>query len=85
MKLTLTFEEKDFDNFRSFEKAVEKQCGKTYVSGTYLCWYFDLPKELQTLLSPVQRDSDSHKALLAQFKNGSVSFDLDSLKPESKL
>jgi len=85
MKVTLTFEKKDFENLRAFEKAVEKQCGKTYVSGTYLCWYFDLPAELQTLLSPVQRGSEKFKELAAQLENGSVSFELESQKPESKL
>lgn len=82
MKLTLTFEPKDFENLRAFEKAVEKQCGKTYVSGTYLCWYFDLPAELQTLLSPVQRGSDQYKKLVDA---GQLSFELESVKPESKL
>ena len=85
MKLTLTFEKKDFATLREFEKAVEKQCGKTYVSGTYLCWYFDLPAEMQTLLSPVQRGSDKYKELVAQLENGSVSFELESKKEESKL
>ena len=85
MKVTLTFEKKDFATLREFEKAVEKQCGKTYVSGSYLCWYFDFPAELQTLLSPVQRGSDKYKELAAQLENGSVSFELESTKPESKL
>ena len=66
MKVTLTFEKKDFATLREFEKAVEKQCGKTYVSGSYLCWYFDFPAELQTLLSPVQRGSDAYKAMAAK-------------------
>ena len=85
MKVTLTFEKKDFATFREFEKAVEKQCGKTYVSGTYLCWYFDLPAEMQTLLSPVQRGSDKYNEAVAKLENGSVSFELESVKPESKL
>ena len=85
MKVTLTFEKKDFATLREFEKAVEKQCGKTYVSGSYLCWYFDFPAELQTLLSPVQRGSDKYKELAAQLENGSVSFELEITKPESKL
>lgn len=85
MKVTLTFEKKDFDNLREFEKAVEKQCGKTYVSGEYLCWYFDWPAELKTLLSPVQRGSDLHKKLMAELDKGTVSFQLESSKEVSKL
>jgi hypothetical protein len=88
MKVTLTFEKKDFATLREFEKAVEKavekQCGKTYVSGSYLCWYFDFPAELQTLLSPVQRGSDAYKAMAAKLETGTVSFEIESTKVESK-
>ena len=84
MKVTLTFEKKDFATLREFEKAVEKQCGKTYVSGSYLCWYFDFPAELQTLLSPVQRGSESYKTLAAKLDAGAISFEIESTKAESK-
>jgi hypothetical protein len=53
MKVTLKFEEKDFDTMRSFEKAVKKQLGNNvYVGTSNLCLYFDYPKELYSMLRP---------------------------------
>lgn len=53
MKVTLKFEEKDFMNMRSFEKAVKKQLGpRVYVGTDSLCFYFDYPKELVAMLRP---------------------------------
>jgi hypothetical protein len=54
MKLNLKFEEKDFDNFRSFEKAVKRQLGtNVYVGSDSLCFYFDYPVELKAMLKPL--------------------------------
>ncbi len=55
MKVTLKlkFEEKDFQTFRSFENAVERQAGSNvYVGTDSLCLYFDYPKELKAMLRP---------------------------------
>jgi len=53
MKLHLTFEEKDFENMRSFEKAVKRQLGNNvYVGSDSLCVYFDYPRELALNLRP---------------------------------
>jgi hypothetical protein len=53
MKVTLKFEEKDFENLRTFESAVKKQLGNNvYVGADSLCLYFDYPKELSAMLRP---------------------------------
>ncbi len=51
--INLKFVPGDFDNFRSFEKAVIKQLGNTaYVGTENVCLYFEYPKELKELLRP---------------------------------
>lgn len=85
MKVTLTFEKKDFATLREFGKAVERQCGKTYVGSDYLCWYFDYPKELSALLRPSQQGSELTKEMLAKLESGSVTFEIESSREESKL
>ncbi|MDO8611091.1 MAG: hypothetical protein Q7R95_11250 [bacterium] len=53
MNIRLKFEDKDFDNFRSFERAVKKQLGaNTCVLTDCLCFYFEYPKELRAMLRP---------------------------------
>ena len=53
MKLHLTFEDKDFENMRAFDKAVKRQLGpNVYVGSDSLCFYFDFPKELSAMLRP---------------------------------
>lgn len=53
MKINLKFEEKDFENFRAFEKAIQKQLGNNiYVGTESLCLYFDYPKKLQAMIRP---------------------------------
>ena len=53
MKLKLQFNENDFHDMRSFEKAVKKQLGdKVYVGTDSLCFYFDYTKELKGMLKP---------------------------------
>lgn len=53
MKLQLTFELADFDNLRTFEKAVKRQVGNNvYVGTDSMCLYFDYPKELRDRLRP---------------------------------
>jgi hypothetical protein len=72
MKLQLKFEESDFENFRSFEKAVRRQLGKNvYVGTDSLCFYFDYPKELAAQLRPF-------------CSNNQVEFELESSLPDEK-
>jgi len=53
MTLKLQFVPKDFENFRAFEKAVNRQLGnKAYVGTDSLCLYFDYPPELKAMLRP---------------------------------
>lgn len=68
MKVTLKFEEKDFENMRVFEKAVKKQLGNNvYVGTNNLCFFFDYPKELVAMLRPfppaVQLEFDLESSL----------------------
>jgi hypothetical protein len=54
MKVTLKFEETDFENMRVFEKAVKKQLGNNvYVGTNNLCFFFEYPKELVAMLRPM--------------------------------
>ena len=85
MKLTLTFEKKDFDTLREFGKAVERQVGKSYVGTDSFSCYFDYPKELVALLRPSQAGSETQKELLKKLESGSVSFELESSKEENKI
>lgn len=53
MKINLKFKPEDFNSFKDFTKAVEKQLGKdVYVGTDNLCWYFEYPKELKAMLRP---------------------------------
>jgi hypothetical protein len=69
MKLNLKFEERDFENMKSFEKAVKKQLGpNVYVGTDSLCFYFDYTKELVQRLRPYS-------------PNNQLEFDLESSLP----
>ena len=85
MKVTLTFEKKDFATLRKFGEAVEKQCGKTYVGSDSLCWYFDYPPSLSALLRPSQVGSELRSKMMAELEKGSVTFEIESSREESKL
>ena len=51
--MNLKFEVKDFDSFKAFEKAVQKQVGNNvYVGSDSLCVYYEYPKELKAMLRP---------------------------------
>ena len=53
MTLNLKFEAGDFENMRSFEKAVQRQVGNTFYAGTdSLVVWFGYPKELKAMLRP---------------------------------
>ena len=53
MTINLKFNPEDFNSFKSFEKAVQKQLGNNiYVGTDSLCLYFDYPKELAAQLRP---------------------------------
>lgn len=53
MDIKLKFNEKDFENFKSFEKSVKRQLGQnTYVGTDSLCVYFDYPPSLSAMLRP---------------------------------
>jgi hypothetical protein len=68
--VVLKFEEKDFENFRAFEKAVKKQLGSdVYVGSDSLCWYFPFSKELSARLRP-------------HCENKQLEFKLDSFQPD---
>lgn len=70
MTLNLNFVAEDFNSFKSFEKSVLKQLGKTvYVGTNSLCLYFDYPKELSDQLRPCCKPSQ-------------LEFTLDSSKPQ---
>ena len=72
MKLKLQFTENDFNDFRSFEKAVKKQVGNNvFVDVGYLCLYFEYPKALQSMLRPYPSQVQ-------------LEFELESSKPDSK-
>jgi len=74
MKLHLTFEEKDFENMRAFDKAVKRQLGpNVYVGTDSLCFYFDFPNELSKMLRP-----------FAPKASGQFEFDLESSLPDAK-
>lgn len=89
MKLTLTLTKQDLSNLREFEKGVERQLGKTYVSGDYVCHYYDLPKELKAMLRPVAGNSFLDRAALLELheklESGPLTFELNSSKEVSKL
>lgn len=72
MKLSLKFEEKDFENLRAFDKAVKRQLGpNVYVGTDSLCFYFDYPKELAERLRPL-------------CKSTQLEFELESSLPDAK-
>ena len=72
MKIHLTFDDADFENMRSFEKAVGKQLGNNvYVGTNSLSLYFDYPKDLVAMLRPLP-DKKVYE------------FDLESSKPDNK-
>ena len=72
MKLHLTFEEKDFENLRAFDKAVKRQLGSNVYTGTNsLCLYFDYPPALAAMLRPYSTGTQ-------------MEFDLESSLPDSK-
>lgn len=74
MKLTLKFEQSDFENMRTFEKAVKRQLGQNvYVSCDSLCFYFDFPKELSARMRPS-----------LQTPVNQLEFELESSLPDSK-
>jgi hypothetical protein len=53
MKLNLKFSKNDFDNMKSFTRAVKLQLGEnTYVGSDSLCFYFDYPSSLVAMLRP---------------------------------
>jgi len=53
MKVQLKFEEGDFANMRTLEKAVRRQLGtNVYVGTNSLCLYFEYPKEMAAMLRP---------------------------------
>ena len=53
MELLLKFELKDFENFKSFEKAVKKQLGNNVFVGTdSMAVYFDYSPQLKAMLRP---------------------------------
>ncbi|HOS16174.1 MAG TPA: hypothetical protein PKX15_04070 [Bacteroidales bacterium] len=53
MKLTLKFQDQDFETLRKFDSAVKRQLGpNVYVGTDYLCFYFDFPKKLSERLRP---------------------------------
>jgi len=84
MKLHLTFEEKDFENMRAFEKAVKRQLGNdVYVGANSVCFYFDFPKELSAMLRPFAPGPGSHPNKLASEKCP-FEFDLESSLPDAK-
>jgi len=72
MKLNLKFNKEDFESLRSFEQSVKKQLGNNvYVGTNSLCFYFDYPKELVSMLRPFPEKE--------QFE-----FELESSRPDSK-
>jgi hypothetical protein len=72
MKLTLTFEEKDFETMRTFDKAVKRQLGpNVYVGTDNLCFFFDYPKELAARLRPM-------------YHGNQLEFELESSLPDAK-
>lgn len=72
MKVTLKFEEKDFENLRAFEKAVKQQLGNhVYVGTDSLCLYFDYPKALAAMLRPFPPEKQ-------------LEFELESSTPDKK-
>lgn len=72
MKLNLKFEEEDFENMKTFEKAVKRQLGKNvYVGTNSLCFYFDYPKELVDMIRPFPSKVQ-------------LEFNLDSCVPDQK-
>lgn len=85
MKVTLTFEKKDFDTLREFGKAVERQAGKCYVGTDNFCCFFEYPEELKALLRPSEARSDKTKALLAKLGGENMTFVVESSREESKL
>jgi hypothetical protein len=53
MELHLKFQPEDFNSFKTFEKAVQKQLGNNiYVGTNSLCLYFDYPTPLVSMLRP---------------------------------
>ncbi len=71
MKLHLSFEESDFKDLRSFDRAVKRQVGKNcYVGTDSLCLYFAFPKELAAMLRPYPPTKQ-------------LEFDLESSLPEA--
>jgi len=53
MELTLKFEPKDFESFKTFEKSVSRQVGNhIYVGSDSMCVYFDYPAALKEMLRP---------------------------------
>jgi len=85
MKLTLTFEKKDFASLREFGKSVERQVGKTYVGTDNFCAYFEYSDELKALLRPSQAGSEKQKELLTQLEKGAITFEVESSREESKI
>lgn len=72
MKVTLKFEEKDFENLRAFDKAVKLQLGNNvYVGADSLCLYFEYPKELAAMLRPFPPQTQ-------------LEFELESSLPDKK-
>lgn len=72
MKINLKFDRADFENMRSFEKAVKKQLGNNvYVGTDCLSLYFPYSKELGAMLRPFPQ--------VEQFE-----FDLESSLPDQK-
>lgn len=72
MKVSLKFEEKDFETLRTFEKAVKRQLGNNvYVGTDSLCLYFDYPQELVARLRPLYHGTQ-------------LEFELESSLPDKK-
>ena len=72
MKLQLKFEEADFADMRSFEKAVKRQLGNNvYVGTDSLCLYFEYPKKMWAMLRPNPEEKQ-------------LEFELESSLPDKK-
>lgn len=85
MKLTLTFEKKDFENLRKFGDALKRQVGDSYAGTDSFSCYFEYPAELKALLRPSSVGSVTQQELLKQLETGSISFEVTSSKLENKL
>jgi hypothetical protein len=86
MKLLVELSEKDFENMRAFDKALNNQLGAVYCGTNSMSVYFDYPPELCALLRPKAGNSylseEKLSELLNKLKSGKVIFELNSTKPQ---